>query len=93
MNDIQIQSFSHISNSIISNGTQLGSHFVASASESKVQVGRDQIEVKRIGTIIGEDCKIEHHVVALPGSIIGANCRINSLKEIRRNIPNNSNMV
>jgi glucose-1-phosphate thymidylyltransferase len=93
MNDIQIQSFSHISNSIVSSGTRLGSHFVAGASKSKVQVGRDLIEVKRIGSIIGEDCSIEHHVVSMPGSIIGAKSRISSLNQIRHNIPNNSTVI
>ncbi|UCH89910.1 MAG: NTP transferase domain-containing protein [Thermoplasmata archaeon] len=93
MNDIQIQSFSHISNSIVSNGTRLGSHYVASASKSQVQVDRDLIEVKRIGTIIGEDCEIGHHVVSMPGCIIGTNCKIASLTEIRNNIPNNSNVI
>jgi glucose-1-phosphate thymidylyltransferase len=93
MDDIMIDSFSHISNSIVSNGTRLGSHFVASASESQVQMGRQLYEVRRMGTIIGEDCEIEHHVVAMPGTIIGANCKIASLKDIRQNLPNNTNVM
>ena len=93
MDDIQMDSFSHISNSIISSGTRLGSHFVASASESQVQMGRDLMDVRQIGTIIGEDCEVGHHVVSTPGSIIGANTKIASLKEILHNIPNNSNVV
>jgi glucose-1-phosphate thymidylyltransferase len=93
MDDIQIESFSHISNSIISNGTRIGSHFVASASKSQVQVRRESIEVKQMGSIIGEDCTIGHHVVSTPGCIIGTHCTIASLKELRDNIANNSNVV
>jgi glucose-1-phosphate thymidylyltransferase len=93
MNDIQIQSFSHISNSIVCNGTRIGSHFVASASQSQVKLDKDIIEVKHIGSIIGEDCEIGHHVISTPGCIIGSKCKIASLKEIRHNIPNNSNVV
>jgi glucose-1-phosphate thymidylyltransferase len=93
MNDIQIQSFSNISNSIIGNGSSIGSHFVASASEGSVPADIKIMKLKRIGTIIGEDCKIGHHVVSMPGSIIGSNSKIASLKEIRENIDNNSNVI
>lgn len=93
MNDIQIESFSNLASSIVSSGTRIGSHFVASAAESQLRFGNELTELKRIGTIIGEDTVVGHHVVSLPGCVIGAGSNIASLKEIRDNIPNKSTVV
>ena len=46
-----------------------------------------------IGAIIGEDCKIESHVVVDPGKIIGRKCKISSMKHIIKNIPSESKVM
>jgi glucose-1-phosphate thymidylyltransferase len=93
MNDVQIGSSSKISHSVIGPGTNIGSNFVAESSVEELQFKETVQEMKNIGTIIGENSVIGHNVVAVPGTIIGANCKISSLKLLRENIRDKSLVV
>ncbi|MCK5562151.1 MAG: NTP transferase domain-containing protein [Thermoplasmata archaeon] len=93
MNDVRIGSSSMISHSVIGSGTNLGSNFVAESSVEEVQLKDTLQELRHIGTIIGENCVIGHNVVALPGTVIGANCKVASLKALKENIRDNSIVV
>jgi glucose-1-phosphate thymidylyltransferase len=93
MDDCRIGSSSNISHSVISNGSTLGSNFVAETATQEVKLKSQQYEIKNIGCIIGEDTKIGHNVVFTPGTIVGTKCKIASLKELRENIPDNSNVL
>jgi len=46
-----------------------------------------------IGTMMGEDCSVESHVVVDPGKIIGRKCKISPMKHIRKNIPSETKVM
>jgi glucose-1-phosphate thymidylyltransferase len=93
MDDCQIGSSSTISHSVVSFGSTIGSNFVAETTKQEIKLKTKRYEIKNIGCIIGEDSVIGHNVVCVPGTIVGAGCKIASLKELRENVPDNSNVV
>jgi glucose-1-phosphate thymidylyltransferase len=93
MNDVQIGSNSKFSHSVVSSGVNIGSNFVSESSVEEVQFKETAQKLSNIGSIIGENSVIGHNVVAIPGTVIGANCRIASLKLLRDNIRDNSIVV
>ena len=98
MDDVNIDTHSMISGSVIGDGTVIGSHFTVECGKSfldfdAIPMKNDElIEVDKIGAIIGEDSRIGNHVV-IGKNIIGANTKISSFKNIHKNIPNNSIVV
>lgn len=93
MNDVQIGTSSTISNSVIGEGVNIGSHFVANNDSAWVVIESAHHPVEDIGTIIGEDTQIGDQVSAVPGSLVGARCRIASSKTISGSVPNKSMVV
>lgn len=93
MDDCRIGSSSTISHSVISFGSTCGSNCVAETRKQEIKLKTQHYEVKNIGCIIGEDSRIGHNVVFNPGIIIGANCKIASIKELHENVPDNSNVM
>jgi glucose-1-phosphate thymidylyltransferase len=93
MDDCRIGSSSTISNSVIGIGSKLGSNFVAETSKQEIKLKTKRYEVKNIGSVIGEDSVIGHNVVTVPGTIVGVNCKISSLKELRENVPDNCQVM
>ncbi len=93
MNDCKIGSSSTISNSVISFGSTIGSHFVAESTKQEVKLKSRHYEIKNIGCIIGEDSIIGHNVILNPGMIVGANCKISSLNKLNENIPDNTQVM
>ena len=93
MNNIHIGSNSFIRNSVVARGSILRHNFTGSSGESIIEVEGEFKKVKNIGSLIGEDCTIENHVVVDPGCIIGRKCNICSMKRIRNNIQSNSKVM
>lgn len=93
MDDCQIGSSSTISNSVISFGSTIGSHFIAESTKQEVKLKTKKFEIKNIGSIIGEDSIIGHNVVLIPGIIVGAWCKISSFTKLNENVPDNSNVM
>lgn len=93
MDDVSIGSNSIVSHSIIGEGTSLGSHFISDGDKALIRTENGFQELRNIGAIIGEDCIIGNNVVIMPGIIIGADCKISSLKRLSENIPANSRVV
>jgi UDP-N-acetylglucosamine diphosphorylase/glucosamine-1-phosphate N-acetyltransferase len=93
MNDVHIGSNSFISNSVVARGNILGHNFSSSSGENTMEIEDEYIKIKNIGSLIGEDCTIENHVVVDPGLIIGRKCNICSMKRIRKNIQSNSKVM
>jgi glucose-1-phosphate thymidylyltransferase len=93
MDDCRIGSSSTISHSVICSGSSLGSNFVAETAKQEIKLKTQHYEVKNIGCIIGEDTDVGHNVVFVPGIIVGANCKISSLKELHENIPDNTTVM
>jgi glucose-1-phosphate thymidylyltransferase len=90
MNDIEIGSSSAISNSVIGDGVQIGSHFTATNDKALIKTDSGYHTVDDIGSIIGEDSKIGTQVTASPGLLMGARCKVSSSKKIEGLLPNQS---
>jgi len=93
MNDVSIGPGCLLSHSVIGDGTRVGAHFVAGADKAQVILERELHEVPSLGVIMGEDTTIGSNVTVDPGIFIGSSCKIASLKNIHRNIPDNSSVV
>jgi UDP-N-acetylglucosamine diphosphorylase/glucosamine-1-phosphate N-acetyltransferase len=94
MDDVHIASNSHISHSVIGKGCILGDTFSTIIGKTMIEVDNEYKKLETpIGAMIGEDCKIESHVVVDPGKIIGRKCRISSMKHIIKNIPSESKVM
>jgi len=93
MNDVHIGSSSFITNSVVARGSILGHNFSSSSGENVIEIEGEFKKVKNIGSLIGEDCTIENHVVVDSGVIIGRKCNICSMKRIRKNIESNSKVM
>ncbi len=90
MNDVQIGSASTISNSVIGDGVKVGSHFATNNDEALIRAESGYHTVKDIGAIIGEDSEIGDQVVACPGVVVGARCKISSSNRLEGSLPNRS---
>jgi glucose-1-phosphate thymidylyltransferase len=90
MNDVQIGSSSTISNSVIGDGVRVGSHFATNNDEALIKAEPGYHTVKDIGAIIGEDSEIGDQVIACPGVVVGAKCKISSSNRLEGTLPNRS---
>jgi len=93
MDDVHIGSNSFIIQSIIAKGSRIGSNFSSITGNKVIEIEGEFKKLKKIGTMIGEDCSIGGHVVIDPGVIIGRKCRITSMKRIRENISSNTEVM
>lgn len=86
MNDVTIGGRSTVFCSVVASGTEIGEGVYTDASEVTIEV-RDISLSKRIGAIIGEDCRIGHHTVISSGAIVGNRCRVAPMKHLTENLP------
>ncbi len=93
MNDISIGTGSIISNSVIGDGVRIGPNFVASEGSAHVQLEAEFHDVECIGALIGDDSVLGSSIIAEPGTIIGASCKVSSGKRMSTNVPNNCIVV
>jgi glucose-1-phosphate thymidylyltransferase len=93
LDDSQIGSNSYISHSIIGRGCNIGNNFSSMVGKSVKKMEDKFDELENIGSMIGEHCTINDHVVIEPGIIIGRNCNISSMKRIIENIPSESKVM
>ena len=94
MNDVHIASTAHISRSIIGKGCIIGDNFSTITGKTIIEIDNEfkKLEIP-IGTMMGEDCSVESHVVVDPGKIIGRKCKISPMKHIRKNIPSETKVM
>ena len=93
MSDVSIGPTSFISHSVIDDGVRLGTNFTVEHGDADIKLGDKFHKVKDIGTLIGEDTLVRDKVAASAGSIIGARCKIASLRKIEGSIPNRGIIV
>jgi glucose-1-phosphate thymidylyltransferase len=93
MSDVTIGSGSLISHSVVGDGSRLGAHFVAGAEKAQVILDKEIHTVPCLGVIMGEDTVAGNCVTVEPGVFIGSSCRIASLKNISRMVPDNTSVV
>ncbi len=92
MNHVKVASLSHISGSIIGEGTMLGSGFIAEEGGAMVEVDGTLKEAS-IGAIIGDNTDIAGRVLSKPGNIIGIRCKVGSGTVVRSNISDHTVVV
>jgi glucose-1-phosphate thymidylyltransferase len=93
MNDVTIGPGAFISHSVIGDGSRLGAHFVAGAEKAQVVLEKEIHTVPALGVILGEDTAVGNCVTVESGIFIGSSCKIGSLKNIAKNVPDNSSVV
>ena len=93
MSDVTIGPGGLVSHSVIGDGSRLGAHFVAGADKAQVILDKEVHNVPCLGVIMGEDTVAGNCVTVEPGIFIGSSCRIASLKNIARMVPDNTSVV
>jgi UDP-N-acetylglucosamine diphosphorylase/glucosamine-1-phosphate N-acetyltransferase len=92
MNNVKVASLSHISGSIVGEGTTLGTGFIAEEGDAMVEVDGTLKEAS-IGAIIGDNTDIAGRVLSKPGNIIGIRCKVGSGIVVRSNISDHTVVV
>ena len=93
MDDVSIGGFSSLDHSILAEGVVLEGHFFSICGRADIKTAHGFKEVGRIGSIVGEDTVIGPHVVAMPGTIVGAKCQVGPLVRLRDSVSNCSTVV
>ncbi len=88
-NDVSIGPGSVIHNSVIDRGCVIAGHFSALSSEVEIKI-HDIHHLATSGAMLGEGCRLESHIVAMPGTIIGNYTQIQSLKTVSGKLPDKS---
>ncbi|RLF55910.1 MAG: nucleotidyl transferase [Thermoplasmata archaeon] len=91
MNDVHIGGRSTVFCSVIASGTDIGEGVYTDATEVTIKV-KDISLSKRIGAIVGEDCRIGHHTVISSGAIVGNRCSVAPLKHLTENLPDGASV-
>lgn len=92
MNNVKVASLSHISGSIIGEGTTLGSGFIVEEGDAMVEVD-GMLKEASIGAIVGDNTDIAGRVLSRPGNIIGIRCKVGSGIVVRSNISDHTVVV
>jgi glucose-1-phosphate thymidylyltransferase len=92
MNNVKVAALSHISGSIIGEGTTLGTGFIAEEGDAMVEVD-GMLKEASIGAIIGDNTDIAGRVLSTPGNIIGIRCKVGSGIVVRSNISDHTVVV
>jgi UDP-N-acetylglucosamine diphosphorylase/glucosamine-1-phosphate N-acetyltransferase len=88
-NDVSLGPGCFVSDSVIDKGCVIKGRFTALGGQSEVRVNGESPSIN-IGVIMGEDCKVDSNVTALPGAIVGNSCQIQMLKMISGRLPDRS---
>lgn len=87
--NVNIGSQSTIEDSVISSGSVIRGHLAAYSSEIIFSKESEE-HGTRIGTIIGQNCRLEDNITIRPGVTVGNRCRIKAMKTITENVPDES---
>ncbi len=90
--NVHISAGAIIEDSIIDDGTYIGSRFTSVKGEADIHIGVEHIAIK-IGAMIGEGCQLGAGVITKPGTIIGNFCNVKDLKVLSGHIPDKSLVV
>ncbi len=83
---------SFIVDSVIDRGCRIDSRFTAVSGRAEMKVTENGVELRevRAGTFMGERCEIGSNVTAEPGTVIGNDVRIGTMKVVRGYLPDSS---
>ncbi|MBI2858397.1 MAG: NTP transferase domain-containing protein [Chloroflexi bacterium] len=91
-NNVQIGPYSHVEDSVVAQGSRLGSHFTVYKGDA-ISVVEDEAHKVSFGAVIGELSSIGPNVVFKPGVLVGNRSSIEPLKVIRTSIPDGSQVL
>jgi len=91
-NNVSIGPNASVQDSIIAPGTSIGGHFAARSGEADITIEGEHHQVK-MGAIMGSYSQIGEGVVVEPGTMVGNNCRIKSMKTLTESIPDGALVV
>ncbi|HMK47408.1 MAG TPA: bifunctional sugar-1-phosphate nucleotidylyltransferase/acetyltransferase [Methanocella sp.] len=92
MSNVRVSSFSHISASIIGEGSTIGPAFIAESENTRVEVENSLMRAN-IGAIIGDNTDIGGRVLVKPGKIVGIRCKVGSGALIWSNVADNTRVL
>jgi glucose-1-phosphate thymidylyltransferase len=92
MNNVKVGSLSHISGSIVGEGTIIGAGFIGEEGDAMVEAD-GRLKEASIGSIIGDNTNIAGRVLSSPGNIIGSRCRVGAGIVVRSNIMDHTVVV
>jgi len=92
MDDVIIGSHSMVASAIVACGSSISDFFGIEQGEYTIKLERHTY-TKRLGSCIGPDCSISHHVALGPGVVLGSGCRIGAMRVIKENLPDMTNAI
>jgi UDP-N-acetylglucosamine diphosphorylase / glucose-1-phosphate thymidylyltransferase / UDP-N-acetylgalactosamine diphosphorylase / glucosamine-1-phosphate N-acetyltransferase / galactosamine-1-phosphate N-acetyltransferase len=90
--DVVIGPGAVIENSIIGPGCSIGANFSSCSGEAEIKVGGEWL-VRKAGSIIGENCRLEASVVVSPGVVLGNESSVMAMKNIAGRFADGSRVV
>ncbi len=93
MHDCSLGAFSYVSRSVLGKGVRSGSHLSASSEAATMEVEGELHRLPQVGSFIGEDSTLGGQVRVLPGTIVGARCRVSSGTTLRGDVGHGSVVV
>ncbi|MDH7508274.1 MAG: sugar phosphate nucleotidyltransferase [Methanomassiliicoccales archaeon] len=88
MNNVCIGSHSHLSHTAIDEGVRIASSLSCVCGHAFAKIDDEFFKLENIGALIGEDTTIGSHVTIVPGTIVGAGCRISDGVRVSGNLEN-----
>lgn len=93
MNDCSLGAFSHVSHGVLGKGVRAGSHLSVASGAATIEVEGELHNLARVGAFLGEDTILGTGVEVLPGSIVGARCKVATGAVLRESIPHSATVV
>jgi UDP-N-acetylglucosamine diphosphorylase/glucosamine-1-phosphate N-acetyltransferase len=88
-NDVSVGALSVVQDSVIDAGCIIQPRFTAASAESVIGVNGEEHKIN-IGAIIGEGCRVEPAVMAMPGTMLGNYSRVSAARTIQGILPDGS---
>jgi glucose-1-phosphate thymidylyltransferase len=88
--DVSIGSGSIIQDSVIDRGCLIKGHFAAISDDAEIKLDGEYHSVNNIGAMLGEGCRLDDHVIAKPGVIVGKDSQIRAMRTISGRLPDQS---
>ncbi len=93
MDDCSLGAFSYVSHGVLGKGVRAGSHISMPSEGATVEVEREYHDLTLVGAFLGEDTVLGTGVEVIPGSIVGARCKVGSGVVLRGPVPHGSTVV
>lgn len=90
--DVVIGPGAVIENSIIGPGCSIGAHFSACSGKAEININGEWL-LQQAGAIIGDNCRLEASVIALPGVILGNESCVKAMRTITGRFGDRSQVV